>query len=177
MGLNAIKGLKDIWNNDDLEIGEKFASTLMNLGMILPLVSGAMTGLTTVKKLLSIQSAVNTAATNAEIKAQLKSIGLTATETTVLWAKAIAWVAAHPYAAAGWAAIVLGAVAIMGVVIASTQAETKANLEAAEAAREKAKAEAESAEQNKELIDQYKDALKTYNETKENKNELIDVAL
>jgi len=44
----------------------------MNLGMILPLVGSAMTGLTNIKKLFSIATAVNTAATNAEIKTQLK---------------------------------------------------------------------------------------------------------
>jgi len=94
-----------------------------------------------------------------------------------LWAKAIAWVAAHPYLAAFWAAAVAAAIAVMVVMINTTKAETEANLEAAKAAQEKAKAEKEEAQANKDLMQQYRDALATYKENGSGKAELLDIAL
>ena len=41
MSINAIKGLIDTWNNDDMSFGEKLISTFTTLGMVIPMVASA----------------------------------------------------------------------------------------------------------------------------------------
>jgi hypothetical protein len=53
MGLNAISGLGEIWTNEDITVGEKVTSTLMNLAMILPLVGMAIDAVNKVKILMT----------------------------------------------------------------------------------------------------------------------------
>jgi hypothetical protein len=43
--IQTLKGLGSIWENDDLTTGEKFAQTLMNIGMALPMMISGFTAL------------------------------------------------------------------------------------------------------------------------------------
>jgi hypothetical protein len=71
MGLSALTGLKDIWSTDDISVGEKLTSTLMNLSMILPAVSMAVTALSNAKKILALNQLAAAGATQAEIAVQM----------------------------------------------------------------------------------------------------------
>ena len=44
MSISAVKGLIDTWNNDDMSFGEKLLSTFTTLGMVIPMVTTALTG-------------------------------------------------------------------------------------------------------------------------------------
>jgi hypothetical protein len=44
MSINAVKGLIDTWNNDDMSFGEKLLSTFTTLGMVIPMVTMALSG-------------------------------------------------------------------------------------------------------------------------------------
>ena len=44
MSINAVKGLIDTWNNDDMSFGEKLLSTFTTLGMVIPMVTIALSG-------------------------------------------------------------------------------------------------------------------------------------
>ena len=44
MSINAVKGLIDTWNNDDMSFGEKLLSTFTTLGMVIPMVTTALSG-------------------------------------------------------------------------------------------------------------------------------------
>ena len=57
MAINTLKGVKDIWTNQDLTTGEKFLSTLGSLAMTIPMLTHAFSGLNA-KQLLSAGSSV-----------------------------------------------------------------------------------------------------------------------
>jgi hypothetical protein len=42
MAFNTMKGLSDVWSNEDMSIGEKMLSTITSLAMVLPMVTSAM---------------------------------------------------------------------------------------------------------------------------------------
>ena len=44
MSINVVKGLIDTWNNEDMSFGEKLLSTFTSLGMVIPMVTTALTG-------------------------------------------------------------------------------------------------------------------------------------
>lgn len=44
MSINVVKGLIDTWNNEDMSFGEKLLSTFTSLGMVIPMVTIALTG-------------------------------------------------------------------------------------------------------------------------------------
>ena len=177
MGINAISGLGEIWSNDDISVGEKFTSTLMNMAMVLPLVGTAMDALSMITKMHTLNKLAETGATEATIAAKMKEIGVTQAETVSLWGKAAAWIAAHPLLAGIGLAAAAAGIALLVVMTKKEEQNTQAVKEAAEAAKEKAEAEKEEVQANKELLDSYNDAYKTYKETGENKQDLIDKSL
>ena len=44
MSINVVKGLIDTWNNEDMSFGEKLLSTFTSLGVVIPMVTTALTG-------------------------------------------------------------------------------------------------------------------------------------
>ena len=57
MAINNIKGLKDIWTNEDLSTGEKVLSTLSSMAMVVPMLTNAFSGLNA-KQLLAAGSSI-----------------------------------------------------------------------------------------------------------------------
>lgn len=180
MGINAISGLGEIWTDEDLTVGEKFTSTLMNLAMILPLVGTAIDAVNKVKILMTAQSQLAKGAIEAETLAQMKQMGITSLETAGLWGKAAAWIAAHPLLAGiGIAAAAIG----IGIMVAMTAAEKKntqaveaaaeAAEKAADASREKAEASKEELNAIKDLHEEYDELYSEYEDTGEVKSDLI----
>ena len=92
MGLTA--GIGDIWRNQDISVGEKLTSTMMNLATVLPLVGTAIDAVRKIKLLMTAQSQAARGAIEAETLAQMKQMGITSLETAGLWGKAAAWIAA-----------------------------------------------------------------------------------
>lgn len=181
MGINAISGLGEIWTDEDLTVGEKFTSTLMNLAMILPLVGTAIDAVNKLKNINKINSLAAAGATEVEIAAQMKQLGVTSAETIGLWGKAAAWIAAHPLLAGiGIAAAAIG----IGIMIAMTAAEKKntqaveaaaeASEKAADASREKAEASQEELDAIKDLHDEYSELYDEYQDSGEVKSDLIE---
>lgn len=71
----SFQNLGSIWKNEDLEFGEKFGQTVMNLGMTLPMLVFAITPLLTLKKELLVATKAETvaeAASNVYKKIQTK---------------------------------------------------------------------------------------------------------
>ena len=165
--LLSIKGLSDIWTNEDLTTGEKVLRTLTTLGMILPMLT----------RLFDAQNLAKLAALKID-KQQIKTTiakiaGLNAETvankglTAALWSKVAAYMAAH-----WWVLAIIAVMGIaVGVIVAVTNAyneEAKAAEAAAEKAAELQKAYSETAQAAKNL----KDTISDYSEGVEQINKL-----
>ena len=182
MGFNAIKGLKDIWSNEDLSAGEKVLSTLMNLSTLLPLVGQGIDFISTSIKIRRYQQAAANVIDEAELANIRERIGLTAQETTGLWAKAVAWAAAHPILAATIGVAAVAAVIGLMVAMSNTDKEhTKVLEKKAEATKKVAESSAKAADKAEEekdaiidLSNQYDELYEKYRNQEITKSEFID---
>ena len=180
MGINAISGLGEIWTDEDLTVGEKFTSTLMNLAMILPLVGTAIDAVNKLKNINKINSLAAAGATEVEIATQMKQMGVTTAETEGLWGKAAAWIAAHPLLAGVGIAAAVAGIALMAIMTAhekkqtqELEAQAKAAEKAADASREKAEASKEELNAIKDLHEEYDELYSEYRDSGEIKSDLI----
>lgn len=200
MGLQSIKGLIDVWNNDDMSFGEKMLTTFTTLAAVIPMVTSAFSKDTREKVLNTaatlIQNSAEKGGILAKVAAKIASIGKTAAtggETTATIAQTAAqWglnAAMGPFLIiilAVVAAIALLVVAVVAIVAAfkAWQASTpEAKLKAAEeeSARltEELKKAKEASDALKESIEGYDtavDKIKTLQEGTEEWREAIEDA-
>lgn len=180
MGLNALKGIANIWTDESLSGGEKMLSTLMAMTTVLPLV-------TTLTKLLSAEESKNTLvkianilASNRQKVADEKNIVVKGLLTLATWGLAAAQAvlnAIQNYGAVigiAVGAVAVGAIITMAALTSSSKKRAKAAEAEAEAAKEAAESTNKEAEANRGLIDTYQDAKDQYEETAENKKEYLD---
>ena len=180
MGLNALKGIANIWTDESLSAGEKMLSTLMSMTTVLPIV-------TSLTKLLSVEENKNTVAkiagiiaTNKQKVAEEKNIITKGLLTLATWGLAAAQAvlnAIQNYGAVIGIAVgaaAVGAIITMAALTSSSKERAKAAQAEAEAAQAAAEATNEEAEANKGLIEAYESAKKNYEENAENKQEYID---
>ncbi len=200
MGLQSVKGLIDVWNNDDMSFGEKMLTTFTTLATVIPMVTSAFSKDTREKVLNTaatlIQNSAEKGGILAKVAAKIASIGktgATAGETTAtIGATAAQWglnAAMGPFLIiilAVVAAIALLVLAVVGIVAAfkAWQASTpEAKLKAAEeeSARltEELKKAKEASDALKESIEGYDtavDKIKTLQEGTEEWREAIEDA-
>ena len=171
MALSMLKGLKDIWTNEDLSTGEKLLSTLTTLGMVIPML------ITSYQALNVSQLTVNA----SSLAATILNSGLIASLFGVKAAEDAATTGALTFEAAISpliilvGALVIGLVALVGVVMAVKAAfdaihaaSPEGQLEAAKnQAEELASALEEAKKEAEELVnafDNYKSAVSTLEE-------------
>ena len=174
MTINSIKGLSNIWSNEDKTTGEKILATMTTMGMLIPnltrLLNMELKGLALDKQRIAsifgltvakgAETAANVTGTVAAgmylvtIKGETKAYG---SLIAAIWAKVAAQMAANWYYAA--------AVAVIGLLIAAVVALTKAynaDAIAAEKAAEAAQHLSEEAERIKTKAQELHDAFDNY---------------
>jgi predicted histidine transporter YuiF (NhaC family) len=139
----------DIWDDEDLSTGEKLMSTLMNMAMILPTVGTLTDSLTKAMKKRTAESAKGVAADAAEIASSKAKVAQNTKETATLWAKAVAWMAAHPFLSG---AVIAAAIAGLGLMASATGKTNKEAEKAAETSKKTADASREKAEASQEEL-------------------------
>lgn len=181
MSIQAIKNLGSIWQQKDLDDGEKLVQTMTSLGMIIPTLVTLYTGLTgailkNTQSKLANMAASDAKAYAASHKAILRMIGViteetvvTGTNTTVVTANTAAWYANPMF---------LGVLAVAGIITAIVKVTSALNEqrvaqeELRQATIDKAKANKEEIDSNNELIKSATSILDVYKETGEDKDEL-----
>ncbi len=178
--INSIKGLSEIWTDEDLTTGEKLLRTLTTMGMLLP----ALTTLLNKQNLAKLaglkidgKAIVVTLAKIAGVKAEAIAEAKT---TSAIWAKIGAQMIANWYYAAAVLAI-LAVVAVTAILINAYNEEANAAEAAAKKAEELKNAyeeTAQAAEDLKQTISDYSSAVEELNKlekgTLEYKQALIE---
>jgi TP901 family phage tail tape measure protein len=176
----SIKGLTDIWTDEDLSTGEKMLRTLTTLGMLLP----ALTTLLNKQNLAKLaglkidgKAIVTTLAKIVGVKAEALAEAKT---TSAIWAKIGAQMIANWYYAAA-VAIILVLVGVISLLIMAYNEEANAAEAAAEKAanlKEAYNEAAQAAEDLKNTISDYSDGVEQLNKlekgTLEYKQALIE---
>jgi TP901 family phage tail tape measure protein len=200
MGLQSIKGLIDVWNNEDMSFGEKLLTTFTTLATVIPMVTTAFSKDTREKvlntaaeianwmaKKMGVASNVEEAATEtAATTAEGAHTSATIAQTVAQWAQNAAMGPFLLIILAVVAAIALLVVGVLAIVAAfkAWQASTpEAKLKAAEeeSARltEELKKAKEASEELKESIEGYDsavDKIKTLQEGTEEWRKAIEDA-
>lgn len=159
--INSIKGLSEIWTDEDLTTGEKLLRTLTTMGMLLP----ALTTLLNKQNLAKLaglkidgKAIVVTLAKIAGVKAEAIAEAKT---TSAIWAKIGAQMISNWYYAAA-VGLILAVVAVTAILINSYNEEANAAERAAEKAqklKESYQETAQAAEELKSTISDYSDAI------------------
>ena len=105
-GIQAIQSLGNIWNDEDLTVGEKLVQTMMSLSMIIPMVTTFTQNETMQTMANAISKKILTAATSANTAATGASTAAKGAETTAVTANTVAWYA-NPIM---WIALIIVAV-------------------------------------------------------------------
>ena len=161
MALSTLKGLGDIWSDQDMSTGEKILTTITSLSMVLPMLASGFKDLKA--GVTGFGPALLKLAANAGV------VGATeegATIATVGWGAALKGVAASALTAiAPFAAIVAGVVAL-GFAISAASDAWNANVNAAKEAAETAAGLQDELNSVKTAYDDINNTLSDYNEAR-----------
>ena len=169
MMLNRVKSLFDIWNNDDLNEGEKLAQILNSIGMII------LTLIPNIQQLAKASKSVRIVTDAAEVAAAkangtvIRSIECTDGQTAAIIRNTTAWYA-NPML---WGTLAIAGI-ITGITVLSSQIEkqTEKLEEAAEKSKEYSDSLQEQVKTHGDLIKSMSDALDAYKENEDQKSAL-----
>lgn len=167
--LNRVKSLFDIWNNDDLNEGEKLAQILNSIGMII------LTLIPNIQQLAKASKSVRIVTDAAEVAAAkangtvIRSIECTDGQTAAIIRNTTAWYA-NPML---WGTLAIAGI-ITGITVLSSQIEkqTEKLEEAAEKSKEYSDSLQEQVKTHGDLIKSMSDALDAYKENEDQKSSL-----
>ena len=168
MAMNNLKGLKDIWTDEDKSIGDKILATMTSLAMVVPMVTMAFKDQAATKVILNIAKLAGAKITVAEATAEEVAAGAAATkvvvettETSGIIAKTAATIAqtAANYGMIASIGILMGALVAVTAVIATVVVGVKALIDAYNA---DAIAAENAAERAKKLGEEYDELKNSY---------------
>ena len=181
MAFNQLKGVKDIWDNEDLSTGEKIVSTLSSMAMIIPMLVNSFNA-ENIAKLAGLK--IDTAKLKTQLLVNLgkKAEGMeTASLTALIWQNVAARIAEN------WQlALIIAAMALLtAAIIAAAKAynkeaeEAKKAAEAAEKLNKTAEEAKNKANDLRNAFDEYQSVVDKLNEctkgTQEWKDALVEV--
>jgi len=190
MAMNNLKGLKDIWTDEDKSIGDKILATMTSLAMVVPMVTMAFKDQAATKVILNIAKLAGAKITVAEATAEevaagaaAKKVVVEATETSGIIAKTAATIAqtAANYGMIASIGILMGALVAVTAIIATVVVGVKALIDAynadaiaAENAAERAKKLGEEYDELKNSYDDLISSLENYHSAKDALDELTE---
>lgn len=156
MMIQSIKTLGNVWNDEDISLGDKFIQTLTSLGMIIPTVVSVIELLNKSKMTYTMRTIQSTEATAAETIASGLSTRQKIVETRVVGENTVAVIAnttawyANPVF---WiAAAIIGVVAAFSAYNTAVKENTEKIRENAKEAAEQSQAQADSAKAEREEV-------------------------
>ena len=171
MVLSSLKGLRDTWENEDMDFSEKMLSTFTTLGMVIPMVASSF-GAFNIQQMSTISNSIRAAAglSSVGVSGTAAGAGLTAAGTGAQAASAGLWSILGPIAlvAAAFAGLII-IIAKITDKIQEQEAAFKTSMENIQ----------ESATQLKNIYDEtkqsYQSLLDTINNYENSKNSLKDL--
>lgn len=162
MGLQSIKGLIDVWNNEDMSFGEKLLTTFTTLGAVIPMVTSAFSKDTREKVFNTVASIANSVAKKKEAAGSTSSAAAKLAETAVQWglnASMGPFLVIILLITAAIAALILIVWAIVSAFKAWQNSTPEAKLKAAE---EEAARLGEELKKAKEASDELRESIESY---------------
>ena len=202
MAISNIKGIFDVWNNQDMSFGEKLLSTLTSLGMVIPIIangfkslsaaqllSAASTEALTIaegddilvsealgkqKQLLNLANALGITETEGLTVAQLKeAVSAKIAEVGTLgFTKALLGAAAAELAALWPLALIAAAIAALVVSYKLLDEAYNADAIAAQKAQENAQKLAETYQESSDKFNELKNTISNYQQARDGLDEL-----